>query len=145
MYLKILPQRRFICRSRDWFWNSVISLRLWTGQGVSIDTVRCWGTRNYYPILLFLYSIKAWMSCPYPGDSKYLVPGQKSHAPFWQWQWDKGFYPAKAATPTLGHWSFAWLQMCLHQSITLFIQKTNIGIFYKIISWPWRGHLVCIT
>ena len=47
------------------------------------------------------------MSCPQPGDSTYLLPGQKSDAPFWQWQWDKGFYPARAATPTSGHGSFA--------------------------------------
>ena len=32
----------------------------------------------------FLYIIKAGVSFPYPGDSIYLVTGQKSDAPFWQ-------------------------------------------------------------
>ena len=52
------------------------------------------------------YIIKAGVSCPYPGAKRYLVPGQKSDALFLQWQWDKGFYPARATTPTSGHGNF---------------------------------------
>ena len=46
------------------------------------------------------------MYCPYPEDRICLVSGQKSDALFWQWQWDKGFYPATAATPRSGHGNF---------------------------------------
>ena len=54
-----------------------------------------------------LYIRKVGISYPYPGDGRCLVPGQKSDALFWQWQWDKGVYPARAAIPTLGLGIFA--------------------------------------